>query len=325
MSLPYNPHSTPDHDALLVRHAGCGLVLADMGSGEVLRLNQSWSQWLEQDALQVGTCLWDERWWEQAQAVRAAVGLGRYGVAMPPTPMLARHAQGHMVLLQFSCEPVTQDGRRLSVCTLQALPSSESPSAPSSQDSALLSLVQTLSSAVEVHDPGSLGHQFRVAHLAQAMAQHLALPPAQVRHIHLAALIHDLGKLSIPSQVLGKKGLLTEQEARLIQGHVLNGVEMIAHIEFGGPVARLIEQHHERLNGSGYPHRLQGAQIETGAQIIGIADMVEAMTRERPYQSAHTLQEALEVVQSAQGVLFLPALVQACLALFQNGYRFPSI
>jgi hypothetical protein len=145
MSLPYNPHSTPDHDALLIRHAGCGLVLADMDSGEVLRLNQSWSQWLEQDALQVGTCLWDERWWEQAQAVRAAVGLGRYGVAMPPTPMLARHAQGHMVLLQFSCEPVTQDGRRLSVCTLQALPSSEPPSAPSSQDSALLSLVQTLS------------------------------------------------------------------------------------------------------------------------------------------------------------------------------------
>lgn len=325
MPAPSGPSSPQDIERLLLQHAPVGLLAADMDSGRILGINPWWPELLQQDALAVGACVWDSRWWESPEVVHAAVSLGRYGIAMPPTRLQARHALGHGVPLFFSCHPVTTAQGRQAVCTLQALPDSPAPTEGTTPENALLRLVQTLSSAVEAHDPGSRGHQYRVAHLSAAICRQLGLPEQETRCTYLAALIHDLGKLSIPGATLGKKGMLTAEEARQIQGHVLGGVHMVAHIDFAGPVARLIEQHHERLNGSGYPAGLRGAQIEPCAQIIGIADTVEAMTRERPYQPAHSLQEALDVVARGKGILFSAHLVQACLDLFQlQGYSFPS-
>jgi HD-GYP domain-containing protein (c-di-GMP phosphodiesterase class II) len=120
--------------------------------------------------------------------------------------------------------------------------------------------------------------------------------------------------------------LLTDPEVKQIQRHVMTAVDMLQHIEFEGPVKTLIAQHHERINGSGYPLGLKGEAVLRGAQLIGMADMLDAITRDRPYQPAQTTDQALQALMVASGVLFDDDLVQACVALFvEDGYRFPPV
>lgn len=142
----------------------------------------------------------------------------------------------------------------------------------------------------------------------------------------LAALVHDLGMVTVPARILGKSELLTDPEVKQIQRHVMTAVDMLQHIEFEGPVKTLIAQHHERINGSGYPLGLKGEAVLRGAQLIGMADMLDAITRDRPYQPAQTTDQALQALMVASGVLFDDDLVQACVALFvEGGYRFPPV
>ncbi|MBI5439854.1 MAG: HD domain-containing protein, partial [Deltaproteobacteria bacterium] len=183
--------------------------------------------------------------------------------------------------------------------------------------------VATIAATVEARDPYTAGHQRRVAAFAAAIAKDLGLGEEAVRGIHLAGTVHDLGKIKVPAEILARPGQLSEIEERIIQIHPEAGWEILKGVEFPWPIAEMVLAHHERLNGSGYPQGLRGEQISLGARILGVADVVEAMASHRPYRPSRGLNAALSQVESDRGVLFDPAVVDACLALFrEKGYRF---
>lgn len=220
-----------------------------------------------------------------------------------------------MLPLQAWCKPLQQAQRRHVLFTLVRNQSGvHEIDADALAGQAFKAVVQTLGAVLEGHDPASVGHQQRVAELAVTLARKLNWPQAEVQSIEQAALLHDLGMITVPSDVLAKHDQLTFNEIWVIQQHVEAGMRMLEHIDFPGPVIALIAQHHERLNGTGYPLGLKGEAILRGAQLIGMADVLDAMTRERPYQPAQTMAQALESLSASAGVLFV-----------QDGYRFPQV
>ena len=187
--------------------------------------------------------------------------------------------------------------------------------------SALSGIIQVLSAATEKRDPYTAGHQRRVADLARAIAQELGLVQDRVEGIRVAGVIHDVGKLSIPSEILSKPGRLSKIEYALIQSHPQIGHEILSEVEFPWPIAQIIIQHHERMDGSGYPGRLKGNDILLEARILAVADVIEAMASHRPYRAALGIEAALMEIENGKGVLFDPDVVSACLALFRDkGY-----
>ncbi|MGA9350435.1 MAG: HD domain-containing phosphohydrolase [Anaerolineae bacterium] len=184
--------------------------------------------------------------------------------------------------------------------------------------------VNALVSAIEIRDPYTAGHQRGVTQLACAIAKEMGLPEEQIEGIRMAGLIHDLGKINVPAEILSKPGPLTELEYGLIKMHpqighdVLNGV-----IEFPWPVAQIVLQHHERMDGSGYPEGLAGEEILLEARILAVADVVEAMASSRPYREPRGIDEALGEISQNRGVLYDPEVVDACLKLFtEKGFKF---
>jgi PAS domain S-box-containing protein len=183
--------------------------------------------------------------------------------------------------------------------------------------------VATIAATVEARDPYTAGHQRRVAAFAASIARELGLGEEAVQGIHLAGTIHDLGKIKVPAEILARPGQLSEIEERIIQIHPEAGWEILKGVEFPWPIAKMVLEHHERLNGSGYPRGLRGEEISLGARILGVADVVEAMASHRPYRPSRGLTAALSQVEGDRGVLFDAAVVDACLILFrEKGYRF---
>lgn len=315
-------------DQLMLRHAHAGLVLVEPVGGRVVALNATWPQWLgcEPSSLQ-GTVIWEDMGWPQPELVRTLISLTSLPLPMPPMPVSAWTREHVFLPLVLSCELVDGPKGRLVMCTLVRDRLVSPPAMTASvSENALMGVVQALTTVLEVHDPESIGHQRRVADLVGTLARQLQWSIPEVESVTLAALIHDLGMVTVSPRVLGKLDLLSGPEVMQIQRHVTAGVNMIEHIEFPGPVTTLIAQHHERINGSGYPLGLKGDEVSRGAQLIGMADMLDAMTRNRPYQPAQTLDQALQVLLVSGGVLFDADLVQACFDLFvQDGYRFPAI
>ncbi|MFH0788431.1 MAG: HD domain-containing phosphohydrolase [Pseudomonadota bacterium] len=184
-------------------------------------------------------------------------------------------------------------------------------------------IIQAVVLAVEMRDPYTSGHQKRVADLAHSMAVELGLPPEEIEAIRMASVVHDLGKISIPAEILSKPAKLSDIEFSLIKNHPESGYNILKDIEFPYPVAQIVLQHHERLNGSGYPLALIDDQILTEAKIIAVADVVEAISSHRPYRPAHGIEAALEEIEKNKGVLYDPAAVEVCLRLFkEKGFKF---
>jgi PAS domain S-box-containing protein len=182
--------------------------------------------------------------------------------------------------------------------------------------------VAAIAATVEARDPYTAGHQRRVAALAAGMAKELGLAEEAVQGIHLAGTIHDLGKIKIPAEILARPGQLSEIETRLIQIHPEAGWEILKGVEFPWPIAEMVLEHHERLDGSGYPKGLRGEQISQGARIIAVADVVEAMASHRPYRPSRGLNAALAQIESDRETLYDATVVDACLRLFrEKGYR----
>jgi PAS domain S-box-containing protein/putative nucleotidyltransferase with HDIG domain len=175
--------------------------------------------------------------------------------------------------------------------------------------------VLALSTVVEMRDPYTAGHQNRVASIAAAIGRAMKLPDDQIHGIWVTALIHDIGKICVPSEILCKPGRITPIEFALIQEHAQTGFEILKSIEFPWPVAEIVHQHHERINGSGYPGGLQGDEILLESRILGVADVIEAMTFRRPYREALGLEAALDEIVQKKGILYDPAVVDACLRL----------
>ncbi len=187
---------------------------------------------------------------------------------------------------------------------------------------ALGGTIQTVASIVEVKDPYTAGHQRRVADLAQAIATEMGLPQEQIEGIRMAGLIHDLGKIAVPTEILSKPGRLNDLELSLVKTHPQVGYDILKRIDFPWPVAKIVLQHHERMDGSGYPQGLSGEEIMLEARILAVADVVEAMVSHRPYRPAHSIDEALEEISRNRGILYDPEVVDACVRLFtEKGFK----
>jgi HD-GYP domain-containing protein (c-di-GMP phosphodiesterase class II) len=174
---------------------------------------------------------------------------------------------------------------------------------------------------VETRDPYTAGHQRRVSDLARAIATEMNLSRGRIDGIRVMGSIHDIGKISVPAEILSKPTKLTDIEFGLIKAHSSAGYDILKEIEFPWPVAEIVLQHHEKLNGFGYPRGLKGNEILPEAKIICVADVVEAMASHRPYRPALGIEKALEEIFQNRGILYDPDVVDACLRLFrEKGY-----
>ncbi len=184
--------------------------------------------------------------------------------------------------------------------------------------SALEGTVKVLASTVEVRDPYTAGHQKRVATLAARIGQHMGLEQNRIDGIYMAGLVHDLGKIYIPAEILSKPNTLSDIELSLIRTHPQVGYDLLKTIDFSWPIAQIVLQHHERLNGEGYPNGLKGDEILPEARILTVADVVEAMASHRPYRPARGVERALREIRAKRGSVLDPRAVDACLDLFET-------
>jgi len=182
----------------------------------------------------------------------------------------------------------------------------------------MLQTVEAISDIIEMRDPYTAGHQRRVAHLAQAIARCLGLDEERQQAIYLAGVVHDLGKIRIPAEILSKPGHLDEDEYSLIKRHPQAGYDILKHIDFAWPIAKMVLQHHERLDGTGYPEGLKGEAILPEARILAVADVVEAISSHRPYRPALGESAALDEIVRGKGQRYDAAVVEACLTVLRE-------
>jgi PAS domain S-box-containing protein len=183
--------------------------------------------------------------------------------------------------------------------------------------------IQVLVAALESRDPYTAGHQNRSADLACAIAVEMGLPQDKIEGIRMAGSIHDIGKLSVPSEILSKPTRLTDIEYALVKEHSQNGYDMLKNVESPWPLADIVGQHHERINGSGYPNNLKKDEILIEARIMAVADVVEAIASHRPYRPSKGIEAAIDEITKNRGILYDEDVVDACLQLFrEKGYRF---
>ena len=191
---------------------------------------------------------------------------------------------------------------------------------------AMVGTIKAISLAIELRDPYTAGHQLRVAELACAIGEELALPEDVVYGLHMASVLHDLGKITIPAEILTRPGKLNALEYGIIQNHVQAGFDIIKKIECPWPLADIVLQHHERMDGSGYPNGLSGNEILLEARILAVADVFETISSHRPYRPSLGINKAVEEIVSNKGILYDEAVVDVCSALFEEkNFKFKPI
>jgi putative two-component system response regulator len=183
--------------------------------------------------------------------------------------------------------------------------------------------IYAMAMTIEIRDPYTAGHQRRVASLSRAIGKELCLSPLQIEGLGMAGVIHDIGKISIPSEILSKPGNLNKLEFEIMKTHPQVGYDILKSIEFPWPLAEITAQHHERLDGSGYPLGLKENEIIFEAKILSVADVLEAMASHRPYRAAKGIDFALNEISKRRGICFDPQVIDVCLYLFnKKGYKF---
>jgi len=261
-------------------------------------------------------------------AVAAVRAGGRDYLTKPVTKNAILRAVGHAAQVK----KLEDDKRRLESLNRQYQSSLENvvKTRTKQLEVALEELRQTIDGVframeitVESRDPYTAGHQRRVAKLSGAIGAKMELDEERLKGIRYSALIHDLGKIAVPAEILSKPSRLTDSEMNLIKAHPRVAFDILKGIHFLWPIADMVLQHHERLNGSGYPQGLKSEQILMEARILSVADVVEAMTSHRPYRPALGLDKALDEIAQGQGRLYDPQVVKACLSVFNdNGFSF---
>ncbi|HEY3277475.1 MAG TPA: HD domain-containing phosphohydrolase [Syntrophorhabdaceae bacterium] len=176
--------------------------------------------------------------------------------------------------------------------------------------------IKALSMAIEIRDPYTAGHQIRVTRLAEAIALDMKLTEDHIKAIRIAGLVHDIGKITVPAEILARPGRISVHEYAVLRDHSEAGYEILKDIEFDYPIAEIVLQHHERLDGSGYPHGLRGKKINLEARIISVADVVESMASHRPYRPSLGIEKALDEIKENRGTLYDRHAVDACLRQF---------
>jgi len=178
--------------------------------------------------------------------------------------------------------------------------------------------IQVMISTVEARDPYTSGHQVRSANIARAISTEMGLPQDQIDGLRMAGSIHDIGKISIPAEILSKPGKLSETEFSLVKEHARRGYEILKNVESPWPLAEIVYQHHERMDGSGYPRNLKGEEILIEARILAVADVVEAMASHRPYRPGLGIGAALNEIEKNRGIFYDNTVADACLRLFRE-------
>ena len=189
----------------------------------------------------------------------------------------------------------------------------------------LAGTVSSLIATVEMRDPYTAAHQHRVAELAVAMARTLGWSDQRVDHLHMAARLHDIRKVVVPAEILTKPTRLSHSEFELIKDHAAAAGEILKSVDFGGPVREAIVQHHERLDGSGYPTGLGGDEVVPEARVIAVADVFEAMVSHRPYRPSLPVQAATEELRAGAGVRYDAEAVAACMSLVEGEFAFSTV
>jgi putative nucleotidyltransferase with HDIG domain len=241
-----------------------------------------------------------------------------------------RTKKGDIISVEFVSNAYGVNGDRVIQCNIRDITSRKE------SDSELLKfqedyvrnmreMVKALTKVVVSRDAYTYQHQVRVANLCEAIAGEMKLPVFTIEGLKLAALIHDIGKIGIPAEILTKPIALSEAEIELLQQHVQIGYDVVKDINFQWPIAQTIYQHHCRLDGSGYPNHLKGDSIIKEARILAVADTVEAMSHNRPYRSSLGLNAALQEIMDGRGIRYDAGVVDACVALFKGGYEFPVV
>ncbi|MBI2961375.1 MAG: PAS domain S-box protein [Betaproteobacteria bacterium] len=185
--------------------------------------------------------------------------------------------------------------------------------------------LRAVANMVELRDPYTAGHQRRVGAAAAAIGRELGMAEDKCRELEMTSLVHDIGKIGIPAEILSKPGALTPIEMQIMKAHPQAGYDILKEVEFAWPLADIVRQHHERLNGSGYPQGLKGGEILLAAQIIGVADVLEAIASHRPYRPSLGIGRALEEIERGRGTLYGAQVVDAALRLFRDkGYTLPQ-
>jgi putative nucleotidyltransferase with HDIG domain len=182
--------------------------------------------------------------------------------------------------------------------------------------------VEAMGAMIAARDPYTAGHEKRATALALAIAAEMGCSQTTAEGLRLAGLVHDVGKLTVPAEILNKPSLLTPIEFELIKGHAQAAHEILASIEFDYPIADIVAQHHERLDGSGYPAGLRGSEILIEARVLAVADVVEAMSSHRPYRAALGLEATLAEARAGAGERYESAAVAACERVFAKGFIF---
>jgi len=263
----------------------------------------------------------------EADRERAADNMRRVmgGEKLGFSDYTARRKDGGTFPVMIHSMPMRRDGRVVGLMgviadvTEQRRAQTELAGALADLKQTLEGTVTALGATVELRDPYTAGHQRRVADMARAMSDGLGHTARDTEGVFVAALLHDLGKIAVPAEILTKPAPLTDTEYSLIKSHPSVGYDILAAVRFPWPVAAIVLQHHERMDGSGYPAGLCGDAIEPGARIIAVADTVEAMSSHRPYRAALGVDRALAHLRDKRGALFDSPAVDVCLDLFAKG------
>jgi putative nucleotidyltransferase with HDIG domain len=239
-----------------------------------------------------------------------------------------RSKNGDLIDVHISGGPISEDGKVIGVFALyndirqRKRVEKELKISFCKLTEFLSGTVSALSETVEKRDPFTAGHQRRVSQLAIAIGREKAFSEDRLNILKIASALHDIGKIHVPAEILNKPISLCEYEMALVRNHAQVGYEILRSVDFPGPVAKIVCQHHERINGSGYPYGLKEKDILIESKILGVADVVEAMSSRRPYRDAHSIGIALDEIQKYQGVLYDPEIVDICMCLFKDGFEF---
>ncbi len=247
---------------------------------------------------------------------------------LPPYEVEVESKDGNIIPFELNTSPIYEDDKLKAIHIIARNISRrkqverELKESHKQLEQALEGTVNALASTLEQRDAYTAGHQKKVTQLALAIAQKMSLPEERIEGLRVAGTVHDIGKINVPVEILSKPTELGDTEMDLVKAHAQIGYEILKDVDFPWPVADIVHQHHERLDGSGYPQGLGGDEIRLEAKILGVADVVEAMNSHRPYRAAKGLDRALEEIKGNKGKLYDSQVVEACMKVFEEGFEF---
>jgi PAS domain S-box-containing protein/putative nucleotidyltransferase with HDIG domain len=309
-----------------------GILILDFDTGKIQDVNPYLIQMLGFSKPElVGKELWQiGAMVDKNASIRAFATLKQEGyIKYSDLPLRTKH--GDIISVEFVSNAYSVAEEKVIQCNIRDITDRKTAESEAQQFQQayvhnMYQMVEVLTKVIVARDAYTYQHQVRVADLAVAIAKEVNLSAYAIKGLNLAALIHDIGKMSVPIEILIKPIALTSAEITILQGHVQAGFDMVKNIDFQWPIAQTIYQHHCRLDGSGYPNHLHGDNIIQEARILCVADTVEAMSHNRPYRASQGIDAALQAIESGRNTQFDAQVVDACLKLFRvDHYQFPIV